>query len=72
MEEAILDLSRKNVKVLLTGVQPQPFDMLRTIDIVPDLLPEEQIFETFEDGVAWLNGEGLITISDGKYQQVKA
>jgi SulP family sulfate permease len=68
MEEAILDLSRKGVKVLLTGVQPQPYDMLRSIDIIPDLLPEEQVFDSFEEGVEWLTGEGLIKVSEGKYQ----
>jgi SulP family sulfate permease len=72
MEEAILDLSQKGITVLITGIQPQPYDMLRSIDIIPDLLPEEQIFETFEDGVEWLTGEQLITISDGKYQLVRA
>ncbi|NQS92021.1 MAG: SulP family inorganic anion transporter [Chloroflexi bacterium] len=68
MEEAILELIQKGVTVLLTGVQPQPFDMLRSIDIIPDLLPEEQIFDTFEDSVQWLTGEQLITISEGKYK----
>ena len=68
MEEAILDLSRKGVKILLTGVQPQPYDMLRSIDIIPALLPEDQIFDSFEAGVKWLTGEGLIKVSEGKYQ----
>ena len=68
MEEAILDLSQKGVTVLLTGVQPQPYDMLRSIDIIPDLLPDDQVLETFEDGVEWLTGEQLITISDGKFK----
>jgi SulP family sulfate permease len=72
LEEAILELSRKGVTVLLTGVQPQPFDMLRTIDIIPDLLPEEQIFDSFEDGVQWLTGEGLIKVSDGQFQLADA
>ncbi len=72
MEEAILDLSQKGVTVLLTGVQPQPFDMLRSIDIIPDLLPEDQIFNSFEDSIQWLKGEQLITLSDGKYALVGA
>jgi SulP family sulfate permease len=63
MEEAILDLNLRGVTVLLTGVQPQPYDMLRTIDIVPDLLPEEQIFKEFNDSIDWLRGEGLIKSS---------
>jgi len=54
MEDAVLDLERKGVSVLLTGVNTQPVDMLRRIYIVPDLIPEEHIFETFEESVAWL------------------
>jgi SulP family sulfate permease len=68
LEDAILDLSQKGVTVLLTGVQPQPYDMLRTIGIIPDLLPEERTFVSFEEGVQWLTGEGLIAVSEGKYQ----
>lgn len=54
MEEAVLDLTKKGVLVVLTGVHPQPYDMLRTIDIVPDLLSDEQIFEEFEDSIPWI------------------
>ena len=54
MEDVVLDLKRKMVSVLLTGVNTQPMDMLRRIDIVPDLIPEEHIFEAFEDSIAWL------------------
>jgi SulP family sulfate permease len=60
MEEAILELSQRGVLVLITGLHPQPHDMLRAIDIVPDLLPENQLFEKFEDSVAWLRQEGLV------------
>ena len=60
MEEAILNLTRRGVTVLLTGVDSQPYDMLQTIDVIPDLLPEEQVFENFEDSLAWLKGEGLV------------
>ncbi|MBN1313155.1 MAG: SulP family inorganic anion transporter [Anaerolineae bacterium] len=54
MEEAVLELERKQVSVLLTGVNTQPMDMLRRIDIVPALIPEEHIFETFEDSITWV------------------
>jgi SulP family sulfate permease len=57
MEDAILELCRKDVLVLLTGLHPQPYDMLRTIDIVPDLLPEERIFDDFEESIDWLRKE---------------
>jgi sulfate permease, SulP family len=38
-------------------LQSQPEDMLRSIDIIPDLIPERQIFETMEDGFLWLKKE---------------
>ena len=60
MEEAILDLTRKGVTVLLTGLEPQPADMLKFINAIPDLIPEEQIFEDFKDSIKWLQQEDLI------------
>ena len=64
MEEAIHDLSCRGITVLLTGLQPQPCDMLRSIDVIPDLLPEEQLFDHFEDSVTWLRDKGLVGITD--------
>jgi SulP family sulfate permease len=60
MEEAFLDLTRRNVPVLLTGLESQPEDMLKRINAIPELIPEEQIFETFNDSIRWLKQEGLI------------
>ena len=54
MEEAITDLQSKDVVVVLTGVQPQPLDMLKKIDIIPALVPEMHVFMTFKDCKAWL------------------
>ena len=54
MEEAILDLRMKNVVVLMTGVQPQPLDMMKKIDIIPGLISEERLFREFEDCKLWL------------------
>jgi SulP family sulfate permease len=54
MEDAVLNLRQRDVTVLLTGVNTQPMDMMRRIDIVPALVPESQIFDTFEDSIAWL------------------
>jgi len=67
MENAVLDLERRGVSVLLTGVHTQPMDMLRRIDIVPDLIPEEHIFETFEDSIVWLKEY----LSDNSAQQTE-
>ncbi|MBL4862886.1 MAG: SulP family inorganic anion transporter, partial [Crocinitomicaceae bacterium] len=54
MEEAITDLQNKDVVVVLTGVQPQPLDMLKKIDIIPALIPEMHVFMTFQDCEVWL------------------
>ncbi len=54
MEEVILELRRKGVLVVFTGLNEQPCDMFRRIDIIPDLVPENQLFETFEDSIQWI------------------
>jgi len=54
LEGAILDLQKKGVKVLLTGLQTQPLDMMTSIDIIPDLIPQEQLFNTIADSFEWL------------------
>ena len=40
LEDSIYELRAKGVEVILTKVQPQPLDKLRSIDIVPDLVPD--------------------------------
>ncbi len=54
MEEAILELRMKGVLVLMTGVQPQPLDMMKKIDIIPGLISEELLFKKFADCELWL------------------
>ncbi len=73
LEEAIFALQNKGVLVLLTGLQPQPQDMLRTIDIVPDLLPESRVFEEFEQSIEWLKQELVQEriIEEGKFIEVR-
>lgn len=54
LEDAILELRRRDAVVLLTGVRQQPMDMLRKINIVPGLVPEEHLFRDIEQCTAWL------------------
>lgn len=54
MEDAVLTLQRHNIMVLFTGILDQPRYMMERIDIIPDLVPPEHMFENFEDCVAWL------------------
>ncbi len=54
MEEAILELQQKGILVVFTGLYGQPLDMFERINLVPGLVPEEYLFETFEECVNWL------------------
>ncbi len=57
LENAVMDLHIKGVKVILTAVQEQPKDKLISIDIVPDLIPEEHLFENIDKGFQFLKSE---------------
>jgi SulP family sulfate permease len=46
LEDIIFDLDAKGIEVILIGLQEQPKDMLTAVDIIPDLVPEEDLFET--------------------------
>ncbi len=53
-EEVLLSLRTKNITVILVGVQEQPLYRLETIDIVPDIVPKEQIFANLDEAIVWL------------------
>ena len=48
MEEAIKDIQARGAQVLMTIIQPQPLYMLRKMNVIPDLVPEDHTFQTFE------------------------
>jgi SulP family sulfate permease len=54
LEDLILQLHKDGVKVLLVKLLDQPRMMMENIDIIPDLIPEEFIFENFEGVVAYI------------------
>ena len=49
METAIKDLQARGVTVLMTIIQPQPMYMLTKMNVIPNVVPEELTFKTFED-----------------------
>lgn len=57
LEEAIFDLRAQNIEVILTGLQEQPLDQLTAIDIIPDLVPKEDIFDKVDGAFAYLKQE---------------
>lgn len=48
METAIKDLQARGVTVLMTIIQPQPLYMLKTMNLIPNVVPADHTFETFE------------------------
>ncbi|MCK0157491.1 SulP family inorganic anion transporter [Cellulophaga sp. F20128] len=54
MEDVLVDLKKNNINVLFVGLLKQPAYMMERIDIIPDLIPKEHIFGTFDAAVAWV------------------
>ncbi|MCW5514844.1 SulP family inorganic anion transporter [Muriicola sp. Z0-33] len=54
MEDVLQELRNNKVVVLFTGILDQPKYMMERIDIIPDLIPEDHIFENFKSCVAWV------------------
>lgn len=54
MEDIVLDLTNKGVRVLFVGVPEQPRYMMERVDLIPNLIPEDRIFATFEPCLEWI------------------
>jgi len=54
LEEIIFDLRKEGIEVLLVGLQEQPRDMLEAVDIIPDLVEEEDVFDTIGESFTYL------------------
>ena len=53
LEDTIHRLANEGKSIVLTGLQPQPADMLRRIGLVPDLVPEENVLINFQEFEDW-------------------
>ena len=56
LEDILIDLVKQGKKVLLVNILEQPKYMLEKIDIVPDLIPQDQIFNNFKECISWIKG----------------
>jgi len=54
MEDMLLDLKKRDVEVLFVRLLKQPRYMMERIDIIPDFIPNEHVFETFNQCLSWL------------------
>lgn len=57
MEEAIKDIQSRGAQVLMTIIQPQPLYMLRKMDVIPALVPEDHTFPNFESCTEYLKNQ---------------
>lgn len=54
MEDMLQDLKTKNVEALFVGLLKQPRYMMERIDIIPDFIPNEHIFDSFDECMNWV------------------
>jgi SulP family sulfate permease len=54
MEDVLLDLEIKGVTPLFVGLQEQPRFLIEQFRIIPDLVPEDNVFEDFKSCTRWI------------------
>ncbi len=54
IEDVLIDLVKNGITILLVNPIAQPLYMLERIDIIPDLVPPEHIFDNFQDCLVWV------------------
>ncbi|MUU79422.1 SulP family inorganic anion transporter [Winogradskyella endarachnes] len=54
MEDMLQELKKNDVEVLFVGLLEQPRYMMERIDIIPDFIPNEHVFEDFKTCLNWV------------------
>lgn len=54
LEDVLLDLHSKEVKVMMVGVKENPKLRMEAIDIIPDLISEDLLFDNFQDCLVYI------------------
>jgi len=54
MEDILVDLKQSGKSILLVKLQEQPKYMMERIDMIPDLIAKEELFESFNDCLLWV------------------
>ncbi len=55
LEDVMLELGKKDVHILLVDVQKQPLYLMKSIDIIPELVSEDKVFDSFDDCTKWIS-----------------
>lgn len=54
LEDVLIDLKKSEISVLFVDVLRQPRYMMERVDIIPDLIPEDNIFPDFDSCLHWV------------------
>ena len=54
LEDVLTELVNGGKQVLITGIKQQPEYMLDRLNIIPGLIPQQHVFESFRDCLAWI------------------
>jgi SulP family sulfate permease len=69
IEDAVIALKQRGIIVLMTAIQEQPKDMLRNIGLIPSLIPEEHLFEDFQQCITALE-KGSVKADPGESEDI--
>ncbi|TXD82716.1 SulP family inorganic anion transporter [Subsaximicrobium wynnwilliamsii] len=54
LEDALVDLRKDNINVLLVDLLNQPRYMMERFGMIPDLIPEKHLFKNFDTCMRWI------------------
>ena len=72
LEEVARQMKKRGVPVLLTGIQQQPRELLTGIRLIPEVIPKEHVFNTFQEAVTWLKEHHFLNTRSPRSHQRKA
>jgi SulP family sulfate permease len=55
LDDMLIELRNKNIIVALVGLQDQPRYMMERVDIIPDLISNDLLFDNFSECSNWVN-----------------
>ncbi|MDH5464019.1 MAG: SulP family inorganic anion transporter [Thiovulaceae bacterium] len=71
IEDAVLELQSKGIPVLITGIQKQPEDMLKSIKLIPGLIPLDHLYTDFGSAISALKEHKMKISVDVKKENNK-
>ena len=63
MEDVLVDLKLRGKSIVFVNIAKQPKLMMERIGIIPELVPNEQIFLNFEDCIKWIKSNIKDTVN---------